>query len=96
MSILITNTQGENDFQTVLTKIIHRNEKMMILAVSNKELQNAPEKFWDMEEKIVCYGNPEDFSIFNAKAWTHSDDVGEYAIIKFYAESQDWFESTSQ
>jgi hypothetical protein len=93
-TILTSNTNGFNAVNfNYGAEIIHQDEKTVILSVDTEVLNKVEPSFWLPEEKLISRVVGEDVSKnFHAKAWTHDCDVGNQSIIKFYADSQDWFE----
>ncbi|WP_297925770.1 hypothetical protein [uncultured Agitococcus sp.] len=90
-------TSNKNGFNAVNfnygAEIIHQDEKLVILSVDTEVLNKVEPSFWLPEEKLISRVIGEDVGKnFHAKAWTHDCDVGNQSIIKFYADSQDWFE----
>ncbi len=90
-------TSNKNGFNAVNfnygAEIIHQDEKLVILSVDTEALNKVEPSFWLPEEKLISRVIGEDVGKnFHAKAWTHDCDVGNQSIIKFYADSQDWFE----
>ena len=90
-------TSNKNGFNAVNfnygAEIIHQDEKLVILSVDTEVLNKVEPSFWLPEEKLISRVIGEDVGKnFHAKAWTHDCDVDNQSIIKFYADSQDWFE----
>ena len=96
-TILTSNTQGFNAVNFNFgASIIHSDEKMVILSIDADLLDKVEPYFWIPEEKLISRVVGEDVGKnFHAKAWTHDCDVGNQSILKFYAESQDWFEAVN-
>lgn len=93
-TILTSNKNGLNSVNfNYGAEIIHSDEKLIILSVNTEVLNKVNPSFWLPEEKLISRVVGEDVGKnFHAKAWTHDCDVGNQSIIKFYADSQDWFE----
>ena len=91
MSLTIINNLNVEVTSTDLlgAEIIHNDDGLLIVVMPEKYLPEDESEFWKVEAKQVVLAED---SYFLANSWTHSSTGRDgMAIIKFYAEHQDWF-----